>query len=162
MSRKGFIGDAFAIIAILFTMAICFVVAMAFFSGLDAGLNVSQYPIAQGIVTSTNSNIDWTLDFLFIMALLSFPVGSMILAYVNNIPPFFFFASFGVVLLVVVFGAAFSQGWKDASEDGIFGLQADRMPMMDFVMTHFAVYALFCVVMIAAGTYVKLKNSAIY
>ena len=163
MNKKGFMGDVFPIVALLFGIALLFITSLTFFSGLESGLNgtITDFPIAEHIVETTNNDIDWTLDFLFMMALIAFPVGSMILAYINNVPPFFFFASMGVVLLVVIFGAAFSSAWDDSNDnDGFFSVQSARMPMTNFVMSHFGVYALFCSIIIASGTYIKLKNNA--
>lgn len=160
MNRKGFVLDVFPIISLLFVVAILFVIALNFMSGVAGGLNqTSTDPNATAIAVGMNTDLGWVLDFIFIMLLFSLPVGSMILAFLNNIPPFFFFASIGMILLAVIIGAALSDGWTSSHDDDTFDTQANRMPMTDYVMTHFGVYALFCIIVIMSGTYVKMKNS---
>lgn len=159
MNRRGFIMDAFPIISILFIMGVLFVIALLFLSNIDAAMQDQPDLNARRMATTMNEDAAWALDFIFIMALFAFPLGSMILAFMNNIPPFFFFASLGVLLLVVIIGGAFADSWTTANTDTIFRVQSERMPMSFFVLSHFGVYALFVIIIISAGTYVKLKNS---
>lgn len=160
--RKGFVMDAIPIIVMLFGFAIVSVVAMKFFAGVDAGLNLSTDPNAArgvAIAAQVNDDIDWVMDFILVMAMVSLPIGSMILAFFNNIPPFFYFASLGVVLLVVVFGAALAEGWTNSNDTAEFSSGSSRLPMTNFIMENFGKYALFCIMIIMAGTYVKIQNS---
>lgn len=160
--KKGFVQDAITIIVLLFSVALIFIVALQFFSGLSQGLNQSLTTpeTARGlaIAEQTNEDAGWVFDFIFAMLFISLPIASMILAFFNDIPSFFFWGSLGIVFLVIIFGGAFAEAWSSAGTDPVFGLQVQRMPITDIIMSNFGIYALFVVVIILAGTFVKTRS----
>jgi hypothetical protein len=162
-NRKGFVQDAITIVISLFTISVLFIAALSFFSGVSAGMNstLTTPETQQGkdIAVYTNDNVDWVLDFLFAMLFISLPIASMILAFFNNIPSFFFFGSLGLVLLVVIIGGAFGEAWISSSADSNFGIQAVRMPITNIILSNFGLYSLFIMVIILVGTYVKMSDS---
>lgn len=164
--KKGFVQDAITIIITLFTIGVIFVVGLMFFSGLSSGLNESLTTpeTAKGleIATYTNDTIDWVMDFIFAMLFISLPIASMILAFFNNIPNFFFWGSLGIVLLVVVLGGAFADSWGSMNSDSVIGIQMARLPITSIIMNNFGLYSFFIIVIILAGTYIKTQQGGAY
>lgn len=164
MNNRGNIFDAFTIVYMLFAVAIILVVGIIFVSKLSDAFDNDTIPDrAKGMASDVDGQAGWVFDFLLLMLLVCLPLGSMILAFFNDIPPLLFWASIGVSMLVIILGSAFGDAWVTmVSDGGELGLAASRMPMTSTVFNHFGVYAFFAVLLIIAGVFVKSKSNVGY
>lgn len=159
MNRRGNMFDAFQIVPMLFIIGILTVIAIMFMSSVKTAFTGTD---AETLTTTVDTQAVWTLDFFFMMLLVSLPLASMILAFFNNIPPFFFWASIGIIMLAVILGSAFGDAWTSFVASGDSATAAARMPMMNLVLTNFGVYTFLCILIIAAGIFIKTQNPGGY
>lgn len=165
INKKGFVQDAFPIVTTIFVVAIILIIGLIFISKVSDGINQISDPVAdqaQSMTTYVNDTADWVFDFLLSMLFISLPIISMILAYLNNIPSFFFFASIGLMLLVVIIGGAYSSAWGDMHDDDTLNTQINRMPITDTILSHYGMYSFFVMIIIISGTYVKMRAQSGY
>jgi hypothetical protein len=163
--KKGFLFDAIPIIFGLFIAAIFIVVALILVGKINDGVQEITSPDAtraKAITSDINSDIDWVLDFFFVMLLVAMPLGAMVLAFLNNIPPFFFWVSIGVMLTAIYFGGALGSALEVFAEDTLIGDHLSRVPMTKFVINNFGMYALFVTVIVAAGVFIKTRSQMGY
>jgi hypothetical protein len=157
--------DAIPVVIGLFIAGIMIVIAMFIMSGINEAVQAIDSPEAaraKTIATDTNDALPWVLDFFFLMLLITMPLASMILAFLNNIPPFFFWASIGVMLLVILLGGAFGEAWASATTDTLVQAQVSRIPMTNYVLNNFGIYSLFVITIIAAGVFIKTRSQGGY
>lgn len=160
MNRRGNIFDSVGIIVTVFTIAILCVVGVLFVQKLYVGItSTTGLPsTATNMVTDMNTDIGWVLDFFIAMLFIAMPIGSMLLAFFNNIHPLFFWASIGVTMLVIIIGSAFGDAFVSfMNSDTITGATSE-MPITTTIFNHFAMYSLFVVLIIAAGVFVKSRQ----
>ena len=158
--------DGITIVFLLFIIVIVAIVFLVFQRKLnDAVQNLTNVPGSANVLPAQqysqdmDNNFGWVADFLIIMLLVGFPLVSMVLAFLNNIPPFLFYGSLGLTILVVALGAGFSTGFVSLIGSGNdTSVAAARMPMSSFVFSHFGVYAFFVVLLIILGVYVKQRS----
>lgn len=158
--RRGRRGNLFDMFWILFAIGvglIIVVMAQMFISGLNDSIQASDIPSrGKQFIGTFDSQNDWVLDFLFVMLLISLPLVSAILAYFNNIPPFLFWASIGVLLLVVVLANIIGDAYTNltTAAGGISNVTS-ALPMTNFIMSHFVIYAILCSMIIMFGVFIK-------
>ena len=87
---------------------------------------------------------------------------SMLLAFFNNIHPLFFWASLGLTMLMVIIGSAFGDSFTSIANDTSFLGVTAQMPYSTIIFSHFGMYSLFVVLVIAAGVFVKSRSQAGY
>jgi hypothetical protein len=159
-NRKNRKGNLFDMFWIMFTIAIALIVivmAQLFISGLNDSIQASDVPSrGKQFIGTFDSQNDWVLDFLFVMLLISLPLVSAILAYFNNIPPFLFWASIGVLLLVVVLANIVGDAYTNLTTavGGISNVTS-ALPMTNYIMSHFVIYAILCSFVIMFGVFIK-------
>lgn len=165
-NKKGNLFDAIPILITVFVLGFVFVVALNMFSAINESTdqlpNSTEFTKAKEIGTFTNDNIAWVLDFILLMMFITLPVGSMILAFFNNIPPFFFWASIGVILIVLIIGGILQDSWSESYKVDSFKLQADRMPMTTYILNNYIIYSLLVIIIIAGGVFVKTRSQIGY
>lgn len=166
MNRRGNINDTLLIIVIIAGLAI-----FAFFfvfathrvmDGLSGTPVISATPTSAGMINDIDTNTPWVFDFIIIMMMFGLPLLSMILAFFNNISPFFFFASIGLTMLFLVVSSWMGDVWTSFTNDADMGSTQYELPMTDFVMDNFSLYTMYCVTMIVVGVFLKNQNSAGY
>ena len=163
MNRRGSVFDMFVILGILFLAVLIAALSLFFintFTGVINNATGSMFDSAKTMTTSFNTDAPGVLDFILLMLFIGLPLFSMILAFFNNIHPVFFYASFGMVILIIFVGAAYGQLWGSFADTDIGTVSELRLPMTSFILNHFGLYALLATIMILFGTYVKLKNNA--
>ena len=164
MNRRGFLGDASLIIVVLFMLAMVGVVMSlvlsAFYNALSEDTSIPSEAIS--IIQTGAEQYPGVIDFWFVLFLVGLPLGSAILAYFNDIHPLYFWCSLFLVILVVLLGAALSELWMDFRSDETLAVAVANMPMSDFILQHYAMYAFFVFVLIAMGTFIKLRQGGGY
>ena len=137
---------------------------LLFFNKVQDGISSISgvEPVADQMITDWDNNLGWVLDFFIIMMLLAMPIASMLLAFFNNIHPLFFWASLGVTMLLVIMGSAFGDSFTAIANDGNISPVASQMPMSTLVFNNFGIYAFLCVLIIAAGVFVKTRSALGY
>lgn len=157
-NRRGSLFDMFWILFVIAAGLVVVLMANLFISGLNDDIQNSNIPSrGKQFMSTFESQNDWVLDFLFVMLLISLPMVSAILAYFNNIPPFLFWASIGVLLLVVVLANIIGDAYVNVTTaDGISAVMS-TMPMTDYIMRHFVIYAVLCSFIIMFGVFIKPK-----
>lgn len=161
MNKQGNLFDGVYIVYWLFIIAFLFVIAViivtAIYDGVTGTPGMSSEAVSK--VTTINNQVGWTLDFVFLMLLLSFPMASMILGFFNNVSPFLFWGVIGITMLVVILAGAFSDAWISFSTSSTTTAAVSRLPMTKVVLDNFAIYALLCIILIAGGVFFKTKGS---
>lgn len=160
MNRRGNVMDSIGIIITVFTVAILCLVGVLFIQKLYDGITgTAGLPsTATNMVTDMNTDIGWVLDFFIAMLFISMPIASMLLAFFNNIHPLFFWASLGLTMLVVILGAAFGDAFVSVMNSDTISSASSEMPITTTIFSHFGMYSLFVVLVIAAGVFVKSRQ----
>jgi hypothetical protein len=160
VNRRGNFFDSFAIIITIFTIGILCFIGVLFVNQFTDGITgTTGLPTeATAIATSVDDDIGWVLDFFVMMMLMAMPIGSMLLAFFNNIHPLFFWASIGLTMLVVIVGAAFGDAFTAMINTDTFSGVVGQLPMSTWVFNNFGMYSLFVVLIIAAGVFVKSRS----
>lgn len=160
MNKKGFIGDVFPILMMLFLLAFIGVL-MTMILGVfkDAIVNDATMPAeAQSIITNGEEGYPKAIDFWFVLFMVGLPLAASIMAYFNNIHPLFFWASLLLVVVIVLLGASLAELWGQLRSDADLSVAVERFPMSDYILQHYGLYSLFAFVTIAFGTFVKLRG----
>lgn len=161
MNRRGNVLDVIPVLIIILSVAILLFVGLVITDNLSTTfLNASGVPaVASNISTSINSQASWTFDFIFVMLLFTLPLVSAMMAYFLNIPPFFYFASLGVVMIIVILANAFGDGYTSfTGSSATMTSVAARLPMTNYIMSHFVMYAFVSVIIIMFGVFMKPKR----
>lgn len=164
MNKRGNIMDMLTIFVILLVAIILVIVFLVFQRKVNDTIQAINQTAGPGVNTayaadvsqSMDDNFGWVLDFIIIMLFISLPIVSMMLAFMNYIPPFLFYAVIGITMLMVALGAGFSLGFTNlinGSSDA--AIASSRIPMTSFVFSHFGFYTLFAMILIISGVYVK-------
>lgn len=164
MNRRGNVFDSVGIIITLFTVGILCLIGVVFIQQVYAGITSSTGipATATNMVTDMNTDVGWVLDFFILMMLLAMPVASMLLAFFNNIHPLFFWASIGITMLVIIIGSAFGDAFVGVMNSDGLSAGTAVLPMSSFIFSHFGMYSLFVILLIAAGVFVKSKSAGGY
>lgn len=157
--KKGSLFDMFPVMFIIAVALIVMILGLLFMNSLNTAIQGANVGSAgKQFISTFNTQNNWVLDFLFVMLLISLPLVSAILAYFNNIPPFLFWASIGVVLLVIVLANIISDAYVNITT--VSGMQTvtSNMPMTHYIMSHFVIYAFLCCTIIMFGVFIKPRN----
>lgn len=161
MNKRGNVLDAYTIIVVLFSMVFTMIVLGVVINATANSLNADDdIPTeAKTIITHVDDRFLPMMDFWGVLFLVGFPLISAIFAYFNNIHPLFFWASLGFVILIVLMGASINVFWEELSQDSLILQSIDQMPMTDFVFSNYGLYSFFVFVIVASGTFVKLRQT---
>lgn len=161
MNRRGNIFDGFGIIITVFIVGIAGLIGITFITGFANGIisTPNMPPVATSMTNNLSGNVGWVLDFFILMLFIAMPLTSMILAFFNNVHPFFFWSSIGVVMLLVILGGTFSDSWIQTINDPNLSAASAQLPMSNFIFSNYAIYAFFVVLIISGGIFIKAKNN---
>lgn len=161
MNGRGNLLDAIPALIILFVIVIIVFVGMLFIDNInDAFMNTPGVPaVASDLSNDIDTQAGWTFDFIIVMLLVTLPLVSAMLAYFNDIPPYFFFATLGVLLIVIIFANAFNDSYVSFSTSSTATTNiANRLPMTDYIMSHLVIYSLLSAAIIMFGVFMKPKR----
>lgn len=162
MNRRGNIGDALTIIQGIFFFALIAVVMWMILSNANDDWQASSAGTASKTAFQTGTNgARVALDTIFAFLFFGLPLISMFLAYLNDIPPFLFWLSLLFIIVILMFGAFFSNLWDGLTSNDEFNSAANDLPITNFVLNHFGVYSLLVCLIVAAGTYVKIRGGGL-
>jgi hypothetical protein len=161
MNQRGNVNDVFIILFIAFGIGVFSVIMLLLVSSFkDALLADDSIPIeARNIVESGESQLPGIFDWFFAIMFIGLPLISAIFAYFNNIHPLFFWASLLLVILMVFAGAAYQELWGALRDDADLSTQMDRLPITNLVLTNYGFYSFLVFLIIAAGTFIKLRGN---
>lgn len=162
MNRRGNVFDVILILGIVFLAVIMSVVGIKFMNTFTQAINSttsSNFDTAKTATQNFNNDVPSTLDFILLMIAIGFPLASMVLAFFNNIHPLFFYATTGVVIFIVLVGGAYGTLYEKFAATSIGQEGAVSLPMMNFIMSHFGLYAILTSVIVLFGTYVKIRSA---
>lgn len=157
MNRRGNLGDGAYIGVELFGLAIGILVTLLVIN--EVGIAVNAVPgatVAQGIMTDAVTVWPQIFDLWFASFFIGAPLVSAALAYFNNIPPLFFFLSIGYSMFQVVLGKALELAYENLVSTGDLAIIAQSIPMTNYILSNYALYAYLVIVIIAVGTFAKL------
>ena len=162
MNKKGTLFDGVVAVFWVFVIAIC-CIAMLFASTLF-NEQISQDPqmtdYTKQVVAEYDNNLAWIYDFLCVILLISLPMGAAILAFVNDIPPFLFVIVAILNGITIIMGSIFSDSWNEMISHDATAAIAARIPITNYIIQNFGLYATFVVMVILFGVYVKIRNTA--
>lgn len=164
MNRRASVSDALPIMWVLFGMAMTGLV-MGIVVGVvntDFQADASVPTVAKTIMQTGATQFPLVMDIWFILFFIGLPLISAVLAYFDNVHPLFMWLSFLLVFVVVIVGAGIAQLWEALMEDTVLSTQAALMPITDYILSNFGLYSLFIFVIIAMGTFVKLRGRDAY
>lgn len=162
-NRRGNLMDTFTIMLLLAGGLLCMMVFILLINGLNTSVQASNIP-SQGktFMSNIQTQNGWSLDWIFVMALINLPLVSAILAYFNNIPPFLFWSSFGLLLLVIMIANVLADAYTNTiSVNGMTTL-VSSIPMTNWIMSHFVIYAFLSGVIILMGVFLKPRGQPGY
>lgn len=160
MNKKGNVYDAFIILGMMFFIGIVSILMLLLVGTVkDALVADDSVPqVAKDIVVNGEGQLPGIYDWFFALFFIGLPIVSAIFAYFNNIHPLFFWASMLVVIVVVLVGAGYQVFWEELATDSELYAQMIRLPITNLVMTNYGMYSLLVFVIIAAGTFIKLRD----
>lgn len=160
MNNKGSVMDAAPILWFLFFAAFTALCMLLIVNTVndDFQLDDSIPQTAKDIISSGATQAPKIYDFWFTLLFVGLPLISAVFAYFNNIHPLFFWISLIFVVVVIFVGAGISQLWSELIDDSLLSTQADLMPMTNFILSNFGFYSFFVFIVIASGTFVKLRG----
>lgn len=164
MNRRGNVFDAIPILRSLFFIIL---VAMGMWLFIDEfNTDIQNDPSINQYAKNASSNIQSqypsVIDFWFIVLFVCLPLVSAVLAYFNNIHPLFFWVSLIAVLFILLWGAMYQEFWGAITEDSLLGTVALSFPMANFILSNYAFYSFIVFIIIAWGTFVKLRGRQNY
>ena len=157
MNRRGNLGDGPFIITNLFIMALgAFVALMVLRAFNDAIALLPGMDVAQSIMTEALVAAPQVFDLWFATFFIGAPLVSAVFAYVNNIPPFFFFLSIGYSLFQILLGKALELAYTAFVAAGDPATIAASVPMTNYILSNFGLYSYLVIVVVAIGTFAKI------
>lgn len=161
-NRKGNLFDSIVIVVILSIFAFSVLMGVFLIGEINSAFQATDIPDqAKTITQYADSQLPWVWDFWFGLFFIGLPLVSMGLAFFNDINPVFFWVSLGLVLIVVLLGAAAANIWNNVmSSSATLDLVADRLPITNFIMSSYGLYAFVIFIIIAAGSFVKMRGAS--
>lgn len=159
MNKKGTIFDGIVILLIILVFGILLTISLYFINTVNEQFQDDNTvpQAAKDITGGFNTQASWVFDFLGVMAMISLPIISLILAFFNNIHPLFFWASFSLSLIILIFASSIGDMWISITDDTLASTVA-RMPMMDWLLSNYGFYALFIIATVGFGVFVKSRD----
>lgn len=161
MNKKAFIGDIFSVILLLFGTAVIFILMYFLLSKINTPLQASgDIPTeSKTIMSSGLAKYPTTFDSLFALFMIGLPLVSAFLAYMLDIDSIFFWLIILMIAVIIIFGAILSNIY-DVIMTSDVDLNALRgsFPIINLVMTNYAIYALFVTVIILGGILFKRRT----
>jgi hypothetical protein len=164
MNRRGNVLDSLLIILVMVALAITGLLMVGFANIISDAFNQSNsIPTdAKELSNSVNQQTPGIIDFAFAMLFIGLPLLGMALAFFVDTHPIIFWASLGLVLLLVILAAGFSVAWEALTQEGFLSEAAHKLPITNFIMNNFGVYAFLVFCIMAFGTFVKSRSGGYY
>lgn len=155
--------DTSTIMFMMFFFAVVAVIMLFVMGAVNTAFSAdSSLPdLTKTVMSRGTSTSAWVFDFWFIVLFVGLPLISMALAYFVNIPPVFFWIGVLLNIVLLLVAKALSTIWVSMMSDTLIST-AQSMPIMNYVMSNYQIYMLFVFLLIAAGTYMKTRNSGVY
>lgn len=160
MRKNGNVAEATGIIVFLFIFAMSALLFTLLMSVLNQSFadDPSIDQRYKDMFSNVESQFPGVLDFWFVLFFIGLPLVSAALAYFNYIHPVFFWVSLLLVVIVVIQGASLAELWSALGEDAVLAEQQVRLPMMNYILNNYGLYSFFIFIIIAGGTFVKLRG----
>lgn len=164
MNKRGSILDSIIIILVIVAVAITGLLTVAFTktigNAFDESEDIPDY--AKELSNSVTNQTPGIIDFIAVILIIGLPLISMALAFFVDTHPIIFWASLGLIILILILAGGFSVAWGSLTDNNLFGEAAYDMPMTNWIMNHYVIYALFVVGLIIFGTFVKARSGGYY
>lgn len=164
MNNRGFIGDAFIAVLIIFAVATGIVfTSYALNKANDAisTANVSQE--GKDLIAKGSGDFPGAFDAFLAILFIGFPLVAAGLAFFLDVNSVFFWILFLISFIIIIAGAAISKLWNT-----IFGASseltaaANNFAITNWIMNHYALYALFSISVIIGGFYFRMRSGGNY
>ena len=152
--------DALTIIGLLFAIAFSSLILTYFMDKVNIEFQGdSSIPqMSKDILARGRTQLPGLFDWWFALFLVALPLASAALAYFNNIHPVMFWISMPLIMVAIFLGAAYSEVWQAAMQEPELSVYASELPIQNLVLTNYGKYSLFIVLVVALGTFVKLRG----
>lgn len=159
MNRRGNVMDAIPILGQLLIFAMVAVLLVLILNQYNSAIQGSDVgDVAKTLLSNGATQVPQIFDFWFILLFVGLPLISAVLAYFNNIHPFFFWMSILLSFAIIICGKIFEIVWQAFTSDATIASVASSMPMTNAILTNYGFYSFFVFIVIALGTFIKLRG----
>lgn len=159
--RRGSIGDIITILMSAFFIGVVFIIiALALYHIKEAFVSADIPVEAKTLITQGESGYANILDSLLAFFFIGMPLIAGTLAFFLQTSMLFFWLVIAFSFFYILLGAVLSYLWHvSIVESGAFAMILAKMPISEWVFGNFALYSLFVVAIIVAGTFLKFRKT---
>ena len=160
MNKKGFIGDIVTIIFSLFFIVIVLATMALVINTISTALTAdASIPIeARNMVSNANDQYPGAMDVLMALFAIGVPLVGAAFAFFLDVSSVFFWLILVASFIYVIFGAALGYLWEVITASGVFAAVLVNMPIMDWIMSHYAIYTLAVTFIILGGLFFRFRR----
>jgi hypothetical protein len=165
MGRKGFVFDVITIIVAVFMLALVGVLCYYLLDQVQQALSVDPNTgdTANGILNWGVAKYPGIIDGLVALFIIGLPLVSAGLAYYLEVSSIFMWLMLGVVILFIIFGAILSNMWDSImTSNPTFQGYMIKFALTNFIMSNYAMYALFATILVMGGIFLKTQTQGAY
>jgi len=160
MNKRGFIGDivtiTLSLFFIVFVLATC---ALLVATVKDALVADDDIPVeARNLITNANDQYPGAMDVLIALFAIGVPLVGAAFAFFLDVSSVFFWLILIASFIYIIFGAALGYLWEAVISSGVFAAVMVNMPITDWIMGHYALYALFVTFVILGGMFFRFRR----
>jgi len=156
--KKGH-AELFVLVALLFIVALSFIVANKVHVGFQEGVTeMGDQPEAVKVMENT-SGVYKILDYLFLMFLVFSLIAVLISAYFIKTTPLFFILSIIVLVVLIIISAAYSNAFELIIGDDQFIDQASTFSITSYIMQYLPYFMFFLALIFLVVLYAKSRES---
>ena len=161
MNKKANLFDVLYIIGFVFIIGFFSLIIIMIMDNINTEVQLStDFPqVAKDLFANQRTQLPGMFDWWFGLFLIGLPLFSACLAYFNNIHPVMFWIGLPIILIAIFLGAAYSEVWKAAVADPSLASYANELPITNLVLTNYGKYSLLIALIVAFGTFVKLRGA---
>lgn len=142
MNKKGSFGDMIYLSVIVFVTAVMIAIGWLVFSSINT--EWQKHPTELGtnsleIMQASNDKYVALFDNIFLILMVGLYIGALVLAYMVDINPIFFFLSLFVMGVIVLLTGAFGNAWYAVANDATMAGYIDDFTIIPFVMGNYVV-----------------------
>jgi len=143
-NKKASYSDVFFMAFIALVCALTFITGWFIFEQVNTQIQAGDHMATEGkaIMTSLNNRYVSLFDGLFLTVVVVVWLTAIVLAFMINSHPIFYFLSFFVYLVLIIIAAAFGNVFYEFTQDSTISTAAAAFPIINLVMGNFVIFCL--------------------